>query len=409
MLKNKNIYLDYSATTPVDDFVLKKMMPYFIDFAGNPSSAHYFGQTALLAVDEARLRVGAFFGCQYDEVVFTSGATEANNMCLRGVMSFAKKNGIKNPHLIISAIEHPSVLEVGYALAEEGVEVDIVGVDRTGAVKVEDVINKIKSNTILISVMQVNNETGVIQPIRKIGKSILKINDNRIKKWQIDRIKGVGKKPYRILFHTDATQAVQFNNCNIAWNYVDILTFSAHKVYGPKGAGALVLKTGVNIDPIIVGGGQERGLRAGTLNVAGIVGLGEAIANLTEEIKIENIKKIKELRAELVKMINMSIEGVVVNNSLEDSIPSVLNLLIKGVDSESLAIALDMKGVSVSTGSACLSHKLNQSHVLKAMGLTSSEIKSSLRVSLGKYSDSGDINEFARILKELVNKMRKKQ
>ena len=405
-IKNKNIYLDYAATTPVSPDVFKAVNNCYENIFGNPSSQHAHGQEALALADEARERVQKFFNCASDQVVFTSGATEANNLCLRGVFKRAQKNGIAKPHFITSAIEHPSVLEVFYELEEEGALVDVISVDQVGQVNPDDIKARINNNTVLVSLMYVNNEIVVIQPIREVGKIVKKVNDNRLKHWKQLKVNERARKPNRIFFHSDATQAVQFLNCDIEWNYIDMLTCSAHKIYGPKGVGVLIAKNDAFILPLIVGGGQERGLRAGTLNVPAIVGLGKSLELLSEKEKKKVAERIRVYREVLINEIKKLVKGVKINNEFSCSVPSFLNLAIKGIDAESLAIALDMAGVSISVGSACTSHKVKESSVLKSIGLKKDEISSSFRVSLGKHTKKNELMKFAVILNEVVLKIR---
>ena len=279
----KRIYLDHSATTPVDKKVLTAMLPYFKNKFGNPSSIHTFGQEAMAAVDKAREQTAGFLNCEIDEIIFTSGATESDNLAIKGLIKALRKQGGERPHIITSIIEHSAVLESFAELAKEGVEATYLPVKANGVADVEKFKQAIKDNTALVSIMHVNNEVGSIQPIRAMGKIIKKINESRLKEWQNKKPFERGEKPRKIYFHTDATQAPSFVNCDVKWNYVDLLSLSAHKIYGPKGVGALYVKSGTPIAALQTGGHQEKNLRNGTLNVPGIVGLGEALAQLPQQ------------------------------------------------------------------------------------------------------------------------------
>ena len=299
-----SIYFDHAATTPVSESVLNKMLPFFSAKFGNASSVHNFGHEALLAVDEARGTIKNFFNCEVDEIVFTSGATEANNLCLSGIIKSAKSREIEVPKIIISDIEHPSVIETCKELEGQGVTLEYLKVNKDGLVSVEDLVAKIDENTVLVSIMYVNNEIGSIQPIRELGKAIKKINENNDKAWRQAKVDKRGTRPNKIVFHTDATQAIRYLNCDMDWNYIDALTFSGHKIYGPKGIGALICKANVEIEPIIFGGGQEGGKRSGTLNVPGIVGLGKSIDDIKKFSQPMDLKKIEDLRQSLVDKIS---------------------------------------------------------------------------------------------------------
>ena len=383
----KQIYLDYAATTPIDKEVLKAMMPYLKKDFGNPSSLHRFGQITRSAIDEARRKVAKFLNCSESEIVFTGSATEANNLAIFGVVKALKNKGIK-PHIITTKIEHHAVLHPFEELEKEGIEVSFVAPNKEGIIEVEEIQKVIKENTVFISVMYANNEIGTIQPIQKIGKLITQLNKNR---------------KYKIYFHTDAVQAVNYLDCDVQKLKVDLLTLSAHKIYGPKGVGALFVRQGTPIEPIIYGGGHEFGLRSGTENVAGIVGLGKAI-ELVEKHR-GDIERIKELRDKIIKEI-LKIPNTRLNGSKEKRLPNNINISISGVEGESLVIALDQYGIAVSTGSACSSKDLKPSHVLLAIGLSPKEAHGSLRITLGRFTTEEEVDYFLKVLPKVVKRLR---
>ena len=403
----KHIYLDHSATTPVDRDVLQKMMPYFIKEYGNPSSIHYFGQKAAEAVDNARIKVADFLHCESSEVVFTSGATESNNIALKGLVKGLRKGGSAKMHIITSIIEHPAILEPSAELIKEGVEVTYLSVNKSGLIDLDELKKAIKDNTALVSIMYVNNEVGIIEPIRKVGKLINKINETRERNWQKLGKKERGEKPGRIYFHTDATQALNFVNCDVRWNYIDMLSLSGHKIYGPKGIGALYVRSGIPVRPLMLGGHQENNVRNGTLNVPGIVGLGEAIGKLNLKEVEKNNKKIAYLRDYFVKNILKKIPDAILNTDIASSIASHAHFSFLGVEGESMLIALDMAGISVSTGSACASGSLKPSHVLLAMGIKTEIAHNSLRFTFGKNNTKEEVDIVIRVLPDVIKKLRK--
>lgn len=388
----KRIYLDHSATTPMDKKVLGAMMPYFGSKFGNPSSIHAFGQEAAAAVDRAREQAAKFLNCEVDEIIFTSGATEANNLAIRGFIKAVLRQGVKNSHIITTRIEHPAVLEPCAELAKEGIGVTYLPVKANGIVDMEKFNESIKDNTVLVSVMFVNNEVGSIQPIKEIGKIVKKINDRR---------------PRKIYFHTDATQAPSFLNCDVKWNYIDLLSLSGHKIYGPKGAGALYVKSGTPLSALQTGGHHEKNLRSGTLNVPGIVGLGEALAQLSREAVEKNNKKIVRLRDMLTAGIMENVPDTILNTDREFSAPAHAHFSFLGAEGEAILIALDLAGIAVSTGSACASGSLKPSHVLLAMGIRPEIAHNSIRFTLGKYTTEAEIKRIIKILPPIIKKLRR--
>lgn len=385
------IYLDYAATTPTDKRVLQEMKPYFTEKFGNPHSLHSFGQEAQKAVDKSRKIIANFLNCSLNEIIFTSGATESNNFALKGVI---KATPVKNPHIITTQIEHPSILKPSKSLEKQGVKITYLPPSPEGIMNKKVVQKAITDNTVLVSIMYANNEIGTIQPIQEIGEMIEKINSKR-------------EEEKRIIFHTDAVQAIGYLNCDIKKLKVDLLTASAHKIYGPKGIGFLFIKEGTKIERIQDGGEQERNLRSGTLNVPGIVGLGKAIELLQEPEHQEEIKRTKELRDYLVQEIIANISDVQINGSIKERLHNNINLSFKNVEGESILLNLDLEQIAVSTGSACASGSLEPSHVLKALGLPPEIAHSSIRFSLGRYTTKKEIDYLLSVLPKIINRLRK--
>jgi cysteine desulfurase len=413
-IKFMKVYFDHSATTPVDKKVLKEMAPYFGEKFGNPSSIHGFGQEAMAGVDKAREQVANFLNCEPGEVIFTSGATESDNLALFGLIKALKNQGVKNPHVITTLIEHDAVLTPCLEIEKDGVEITFLPVKSNGVVDLEKLKKAIKDNTVLVSIMYVNSEVGSIQPIREIGKIIKKINEKKLNDWKNARTKDRADsstglragKPQPIYFHTDATQALNFLNCDTKYLHVDLLSLSGHKIYGPKGVGALFIKKDTLIKAIQLGGHHEKNLRSGTLNVPGIVGLGTA-TSLLQEKKIEsNNKKIARLRDMLVSGIMKNIPDIVLNTDRENSTPAHAHFSFLGVEGESILIALDLEGIAVSTGSACASGSLKPSHVLTAMGIKKEVAHNSIRFSLGKDNTEAEIKKVIKILPPIIKKLR---
>ncbi len=408
------IYLDHSATTPTDKKVLEAMWPYFQDKFGNPSSIHTFGQEALAGVDKARQQVAKFLNCEPSEIIFTSGATEADNLAINGIVKVFRKKGLKKMHIITSLIEHDAILEPCLQLEQEGIEVTYLPVEVNGVVAVEKLKKAIKDNTVLVSVMYVNSEVGSVQPIREIGKTIKKINEKRLREWKKLHPSERGDKPQPIYFHTDATQAINFFSCDVKWNYIDLLSLSSHKIYGPKGVGVLYKREEVPLAAVHLGGHHENNLRSGTLNVPGIVGLGAAINQLGQGVKgasssgqEKNNKHIAKLRNMLVSGIIKKIPDVVLNTDRENSTPAHAHFSFLGVEGESLLISLDIERIAVSTGSACASGSLKASHVLLAMGIKKEIAHNSIRFSLGKYNTEEEIKRVLKVLPPIVERLRK--
>lgn len=396
----KKIYLDYAATTPVDKKVLDTMLPYFSQDFGNAMSVHGFGQEALEAVDEARAKAALFFKCSPSEIIFTSGATESNNLVVKGSLrsynSITRKTDEK-PHIITTAFEHHCVLDACKFAKKDGLaEVTFITPNKEGLISVKDIRAAIQPNTILISVMYVNNEIGTVQPIAEIGELLKKINAERLE----------AKLP-KISFHTDATQAINYFNCDVDELGVDLLSMSAHKIYGPKGVGLLYIRKGTAIKRIQDGGDQECKMRAGTHNVPGIVGMGEAINAIKTPVTQKKIKEITALRDYLIKRVLKEIPKSYLNGSAEKRSPNNANFRFDDVEGEGLILSLDLDGIAASTGSACSSGALDPSHVLLSLGLRHEQAHGSLRLTLGKHTTKQELDIVISKTKEVVKRLRK--
>jgi cysteine desulfurase len=376
----QRIYLDNSATTPVDKRVLEAMKPFFSEMYGNASSLHKFGQEAKRNMEESREKIAEMINAKREEIIFTSGGTESDNLTIKGIC-FANKQ--KN-HIITSKIEHHAVLNTCHWMEKQGFEVTYLPVDKYGLINPVTLESEIKDNTGLVSIMFANNEIGTIEPIAQIGK--------------ICREKGV-------IFHTDAVQAfgkipIDVNKLNIG-----LLSMSAHKLYGPKGVGALFVRNDINIEPIIHGGGHENEIRSGTENIAGIVGFGKAAEIAKKEMKKE-VERETKMRDKLIKGV-LKIENSHLNGHPVKRLPNNANFWFDFIEGESLVVWLDSKGIAASTGSACSSKSLEPSHVLLAIGLKHEQAHGSLRMTLGKENSMRDINYVLGTLPEIVEKLRK--
>lgn len=397
---SKRIYLDYAATTPIDKTVLKKMLPYFFEKFGNAMSVHGFGQEALEAIDNARTEIAKFFNCSSSEIIFTSGATESNNLAIKGSIrsfySITRKSGDK-PHIITTKFEHHCILDACKMAEKDGLaEISYIMPGRDGVVSVKEIEKAIKPNTILISVMYVNNEIGTVQPIAEIGKMLSKINSERAEK----------KLPH-ISFHTDATQGINYFSCDVNELRIDLLSMSGHKIYGPKGVGLLYIRKGTPIKRIQDGGDQEYKMRAGTHNVPGIIGLGAAISMIKTPEMQKKIKEIKSLRDYTIKRILKEIPKSYLNGSAKKRSPNNANFRFDDVEGEGLILSLDLEGIAGSTGSACSSGALEPSHVLLSLGLRHEQAHGSLRVTFGKHTTKQELDIFITKLKEIVKRLRK--
>lgn len=378
---NKRVYFDYSATTPMKKEVLDEMLPFFNTEFGNPSSIHSFGRHGKSVLDTSRDRIAKTLNAKSEEIFFTGGGTEADNWAIKGV-AYANKN--KGNHIITTKIEHHAVLHTCEYLEKEGFEVTYLDVDEYGLIDVNDVKNAIKDTTILISIMFANNEIGTVQPIKEIG--------------QVAKEKGV-------IFHTDAVQAygnivMDVNDLNI-----DLMSISAHKVYGPKGVGALYIRKGTKIHQLIHGGAQEKRRRAGTENIPGIVGFGKAAEMAYENIE-DHINKLLDLRDKLIKGLMDKIPYTKLNGHPTKRLPGNVNLSFEFIEGESLLLSLDMVGIAGSSGSACTSGSLDPSHVLMAIGLNHETAHGSLRLTIGDFTTEEDIDYVIEKLPPIVDRLR---
>lgn len=377
----ERIYLDYAATAPCDPEVLKTMEPYFIEKFGNPSSIHSFGQEAKKGIEDARQAVADFLGARPEEIVFTSGGTESNNFAIFGVAGALEKKG---NHIITSVIEHHAITEPCKVLEKRGFSITYVKVDKTGLVDPRDIKKAITDKTILISIMHANNEIGVIEPIAEIGK--------------IAKERGIA-------FHTDAVQTVGHIPTNVNELNVDCLSISAHKFYGPKGVGALYIRKGTRINRFLHGGDQEKGRRASTSNVPGIVGMGKAIAKALDKMK-EEADFQSGLRDKLIKGLMDKISKSYLNGHPTERLPNNVNISFEYIEGESILLNLDMLGIAASTGSACTSSSLEPSHVLLAIGLRPEIAHGSVRMTLGRWTKKSDIDFVIEVLPGIVDKLR---
>ena len=395
------IYLDYAATTPTDPRVLKAMEPYFCQKFGNPSSIHSFGQETRKAIEKARQQVADLIGAHSEEIVFTSGGTEANNFALKGA-AYALKD--KGNHIIVSTIEHHAILEPCKFLEKQGFKVTYLSVDRDGIININELKRVLRPETILVSIMHANNEIGTIQPIAEIANIIRNFRNSKSETLNSKQIPNF--KFQTPLFHTDAVQTVGHLPIDVGKLGVDLLSISAHKFYGPKGVGALYIRKGIKIESFLHGGEQERNRRASTENVPGIVGFGQAAELVKKEIKKE-IKQLTGLRDYFIKKNLAEIKDVQLNGDPIQRLPNNINFSIKGVEGEAMLLSLDQDGIACSTGSACSSSTLEPSHVLLALGLSEEVAHSSLRFSLGRYTTKKDLDYTIEKLKIIVNRLRK--
>jgi len=377
----RNIYLDHNATTPVHPEVLEAMLPYLKEKFGNASSIHSFGREAKVALEDAREKVAKLFNCAPSEIYFTSGGTESDNLAVKGV-AFANRN--KGKHIITSSIEHHAVLESCKYLQKEGFETTFLLVDKYGFVDPDELGKNIRNDTILVTIMHANNEIGTIQPIEELAR--------------ITKEKG-------IYFHTDAVQSAGKLSLNTEKMPIDLASISGHKIYGPKGVGAIYIRKGVRITPLAHGGHHERSRRAGTENIPGIVGLGKAAEIALRDMGNQH-QHLKSLTEAFLKTLNEKIMDISLNGHPEKRVPSTLNISFKGVEGESIILSLDMKGVAVASGSACTSGSLEPSHVLSALEIDPAIAQSSIRFSFGRENTMEDVDYVCEVLPEIIERLR---
>lgn len=375
------MYLDNSATTQISEEVLEEMMPYLTEEFGNPSTLYSIGRESKKALEQARQRIADSINAKKDEIIFTSGGSESDNLAIKGLAFKLRKKG---NHIITSEIEHPAVKQTLYFLESLDFKVTYLPVYENGLIKIEDLKDAITPETILITIMHGNNEIGTLQPIEEIGKIA---HENGI------------------IFHTDAVQTFGKVEIDVEKQNIDLLSVSSHKINGPKGVGAIYIKKGIRLVPLIHGGGQERGIRAGTENVAGIVGFGKAAEIATSKLE-EHAEKLSKIRDEIVEKVLNTIPESYLNGDANQRLPNIANLRFTAIEGESLILLLDSKGYQASTGSACSSNTLEASPVLTALGLDPVDVHGSLRISLAPESDEFDVDEFVNILSEAVARLR---
>lgn len=377
----KIIYLDNAATTKVDDEVVKAMMPYFSERYGNASSVHFMGQEAKEALEKSRKRIAKEIGARTHEIIFTSGGTESNNMALKGLFFWNKERNTGKNHIITTKIEHDCVLNTCKWLEKQGAEVTYLDVDSYGFVNPETLKDAIKENTFIVSIIHGNNEIGVIQNLEKLGR--------------ICREK-------EVLFHTDACQSFTKVPINVKKQNLDLVTLNSHKIHGPKGVGALYIHEGIKITPLMHGGGHERNLRSGTENISGIVGFAKAV----EVAKKKDVERMIRLRDKLIDGV-LKIPKVRLNGDRKERLCNNVNVSFNNIEGEAIGGYLENFGICTSTGSACASHSLETSHVLKALGLAPLQANSSIRMSISKYTTEEEIDFVIEKLQKIVEKLRR--
>ena len=382
----KRVYMDHAATTPVDKKVLEEMLPFFTEKYGNPSSLHSFGREAHGVLEKARENVAKVINADKEEIFFTSGGTESDNIAIKGT-AYRMKEGItgyKGPHIITSAIEHPAVMETCKHLEKQGFKVKYLSVDKYGIVNADELKKSVSKGTFLISVMHANNEIGTIQNIDDIGKIA---------------------KEHNVVFHSDTVQSAGKILVDVKKTRIDLLSISSHKIYGPKGVGALYIRKGVKLQPIVHGGGHEKNLRSGTENISGIAGFGKA-CELAKTRLNKDAEHLTNLRDKLIKSV-LNIEESYLNGHLLQRLPNNAHFRFTGIEGEALILSLDEKGIAASTGSACSSKKLLPSHVLMAIGLNEVEAHGSLRLTLGRENTDEDVRYVIDVLPGIVENLRR--
>ena len=381
------IYMDHGATTPMRSEVLDAMMPFFTESFGNPSSIYTLAQESRNVMEESRRLVAHAIGARSSEICFTSGGTESDNSAIKGVAMAMKNLG---DHIITTSIEHHAVLHTCHQMEQFGFNVTYIPVDDNGIVSVNDVINAITDKTVLVSIMLANNEIGTIQPIKEISEKIKQYAET---------------KERTIIIHTDAVQAVGHIPVNVKDLGVDILSMSAHKFYGPRGVGAMYIKRGTPFEPLIMGGGQERQRRSGTENIPGIVGLSKALELSIEDMELESIRQIA-IRDHIFDYLESNIEGMLINGDRNNRLPNNVNISFSGIEGESVLLALDLSGVSASSGSACSSASVEPSHVLLSIGRSAEQARGTVRITIGKSTTDDDVEYLLNLLPNIVMKLK---
>jgi hypothetical protein len=379
-MNNKTIYFDYAATTPMRAEVLEEVNRVQSKIYGNPSSVHALGRAARNELDLARIKVAACLNCPSAEIFFTSGGTESDNWAIKGV---AKANAYKGKHIITSAVEHHAVLHTCRALAKEGFKITYLPVDAYGMVDPGKLEAAINAETILVSVMTANNEVGTLQPIAEIGEICRK---------------------HGVIFHTDAVQAAGTQSIDVERDAIDLCSLSGHKIYGPKGVGCLYVRRGIKIKNLLDGGGQERTKRAGTENLPAIVGMARAL-ELAEAERMEANARLSALQSKFIRQVSEAVPGAVLRGHPTERLPNNINFTFAGTDGEALLLMLDGLGYCCSAGSACTAGSLEASHVLLAMGIEEQTARSSLRISIGKYTTEEELNGLAEALQAIVKRL----
>lgn len=398
MNTSRIIYLDHAATTPTDERVVQAMQPYFTELYGNPSSFHSVGLAVKNDISTARKTIANFIGAHSDEIIFTSGGTESDNLAVVGIPetkahrdAIKKATGKEIPHVITSDVEHHAVLEPLLALRKKGrIDLTILPVDRYGQVSVNDLKEALRPDTLLVSVMTANNEIGTIQPVKEIGRAILRWRKERDTKYP--------------LFHTDACQAAGYRELSVEKIHADLLTFNGSKIYGPKGIGVLYIRRGVRVAPWIIGGGQEKNIRSGTENVPGIIGLAKAV-QLVEEHREEESARLTKLRDKLAEGLKR-IPKTILNGHPTERLPNSVNMSFIDIEGEAAVLYLDAEGIMASTGSACASTSLDPSHVILSMGLSYEAAHGSIRFTLGRGTTEEDIDCVIKVMPSVVERLR---